>query len=468
MPMARILIVDDEAGVLQLCQRILRQVPGVEILLESQSPAALARLQSEEIDLLISDIVMPEINGIELLRQARQHNPQLSALMLTGHPTVETAVECMKLGAADYLTKPFLPEDLLAVVNRLLDDRRLRDENVLLRRQVERPYTCGNILGHTPGMQKVCEKVQRAAATDFDVMIVGETGTGKELVAHAIHTRSQRKEGPFVPVDCGAIPEDLMESEFFGHERGAFTGAQTRSLGLMEYANGGTFFMDEIAQMPPRLQAKLLRVLQERRIRRVGGTQEIDLNVRILVASSQDLREAVEQGRFRVDLYHRIDVVRIELPPLRERLEDIPLLVNHFLARLTKEMDRPPVEVAPDALEILLAYPWPGNVRELQNTMKRVLALCQNPIIGADDLPGELVAGSMDTPHGGGSFFAQRERRLTTFEKDYFHGLLRAHGGDVAAAAREAELPRGTLYRLLKKYGLNAMDYRTMALSLVK
>ncbi|MBI5384525.1 MAG: sigma-54-dependent Fis family transcriptional regulator [Verrucomicrobia bacterium] len=465
MSSTRILVVDDEESLLVFCGNILGRLPDVEAVLETDSEEAAARLQREEFDLLITDIIMPKLSGIDLLRQVRQRDPQLPVLVITGHPTVETAIECMKLGAADYITKPFVAETLQAAARRLLDERRLQEENLLLRRQVERPYTCGNILGHTPGMHKVCENVQRAAATNFDVLIIGETGTGKELVARGIHQSSARKDAPFVPVDCGAIPEELMESEFFGHERGAFTGAQTRSLGLMEFANKGTFFMDEIAQMPMRLQAKLLRVLQERKIRRVGSTHEISLDVRIVAASSVDLREAVQRERFRLDLYHRINVVRIELPPLRERVEDIPLLVRHFMERLSGEMERGRVEVTPEAMEVLTSYPWPGNVRELQNAMKRTLALSNGPVISAADLPDDLVARSGEIPRGGGSFFAQRERRLGAFEKEYFRALLGTFKGDVAAAAREAELPRGTVYRLLKKHGVNPTEFREAELA---
>ena len=459
-----IMLLDDEPGMLQFGAACLARLPDTEVLPVQDSARAVDRLREGGIDLLITDLMMPGFTGIEVLRQARESDPNLAALILTAYPSVDTAVLSMKLGAADYLTKPFQPEELEAAAQRLLEGRRLREENLSLRRHLERPYACGNMLGHTPGMQSVCEKVAKAAATDFDVMIIGETGTGKELVAHAIHQGSRRKDAPFVPVDCGAIPEDLLESEFFGHERGAFTGAQARSLGLMEFANKGTFFLDEVAQMPMRLQAKLLRVLQERRIRRVGGTQEIPVDVRVLVASSVSLDEAVRLGRFRLDLFHRINVVRIELPPLRERTEDIPLLVRHFLDRFTKEMDRPPVEPAPETLEVLANYPWPGNVRELQNVVKRALALSNEPVISVDHLPDEVVAaaglGSNEKATG---FFAQRERRLAAFEREYLRTLLASTQGDVAAAAREAQLPRGTFYRLLKKHALNPNGFRRAA-----
>ena len=273
MAKTRILIVDDEPGMLEVCADTLHRLADTEIVVETQSRRAAERLACESFDLLVADVCMPEMDGVELLRYARQHDPSLAALMLTAFPTVETAVESMKLGAADYITKPFLPDDLLANVRSLLEGKRLREENQLLRRQVERTYAFSEMLGKSPAMQRVFENIGRIAETDFDVLIIGETGTGKELVARAIHQRSRRHEGPFVPVDCGAIPDLLMESEFFGHERGAFTGATSRNLGLLEFANHGTFFLDELSQLPLRLQAKLLRVLQERKIRRVGGTK---------------------------------------------------------------------------------------------------------------------------------------------------------------------------------------------------
>jgi two-component system response regulator PilR (NtrC family) len=369
----------------------------------------------------------------------------------------------MKLGAADYIAKPFLPEDLLATVQRLLEGKRLREENRLLRRQVERTYAFGEIIGRSDAMQKVFENIRRVAATDFDVLIVGETGTGKELVARAIHQRSRRKEAPFVPVDCGAIPEQLMESEFFGHERGAFTGAQCRSLGLLEFANRGTFFMDEISQMPPRLQAKLLRVLQERKFRRVGSAKELELDLRIVAASSLDLESGIKQGSFRLDFFHRINVARIELPPLRARTEDIPLLVEHLLERYAREMEKPRAELGPEVLEVLTSYSWPGNIRELQNVLKRALSTTASGTIMADDLPDELVtrSGEVSMRQEDG-FFRARERRLVAFEAEYLRNLLSGCHGDVSGAARLARLPRGTLYRLLKKHDLNPAEFRAV------
>lgn len=456
----RILVVDDEQGMLEVCADTLQKLSETEIIIESKSTLAAERFSHESFDLLVADICMPRMNGVDLLRLARQRDPDIAALMLTAFPTVESAVESMKLGAADYIIKPFLPDDLLAAVQRLLECKKLREENRLLRRAVERSYVFRDIIGTSPPMQRVFEDIGRIAKTNFDVLIIGETGTGKELVARAIHQHSKRSEGPFVPVDCGAIPDLLMESEFFGHERGAFTGATSASIGLAEFANQGTFFLDEITQLPLHLQAKLLRVLQERKIRRVGSTKEIDLDVRVIAASSRCLEEEIRRERFRLDLYHRINVTRIELPPLRERTEDIPLLANSFVERYARELERPAISIGAEAMEVLTNYFWPGNVRQLQNTLKRILAMASHDVISPDDLPDEIVADAGYSAKSAHGFFQLRERRIAVFEKEYFRCLLQNCQGDVTRAAHEAHLPRGTVYRLLKKHELDPCHFR--------
>lgn len=409
MNKVRILVVDDEEGMLEVCEDILSELDGAEVVTRQDSIVAAQLLEEESFDLLITDIRMPKMDGVELLRLARGLDSNLVALILTAYPNVETAVETMKLGAVDYITKPFHPDDLLATVRRLVESRQLREENDLLRRQVERRYAFGDMLGKSQPMQKVFETIERVAETDVDVLITGETGTGKELVARSLHQGSKRKDGPFVPVDCGAIPEELMESEFFGHEKGAFTGAQTRSLGLLEYAHGGTFFLDEVGQLPLRLQVKLLRALQERRIRRVGGTSEIEVNVRVVAATSLDLEKEMNAGRFRLDFYHRIHVAHVELPPLREREGDIPFLTRLLLERLAKEMERGEVEMTEEAVEVLSCYSWPGNIRELQNVLKRTLAMSRSQLITPEDLPDDVVAeaGAL-MPEREEGFFVQR------------------------------------------------------------
>lgn len=461
MAKSRILVVDDEQGMLEVCVDCLSELADVEIIPEIKSARAAERLTTESWDLLITDVRMPEVGGVELLRIAHEEDPDLVVLMITAFPNVETAVECMKLGATDYITKPFLPDDLLSTVRRLLDARQLREENSLLLRHVERSYASRSLIGESAAMQTMLGAIQQLAPTNTDVLILGETGTGKELVARSLHQQSDRHNMRFVPVDCGAIPEDLMESEFFGHERGAFTGADSRSLGLMEFADGGTLFLDEIGELPLHLQAKLLRALEERRIRRVGGREEIDVDIRVIAATARDLDEDIRTKHFRADLYYRINVARIDVPPLRDRVSDIPILTRHFVERYAGEMVRGDVEVTAEVLEVLSSYHWPGNVRQLQNVIRRTLAMTRNQVITAADLPEEIVsmAGSQ-TGKGRNGFFDHRELRITAFEKEYLGSLLRNHKGDVPAAAAAAQLPRGTLYRLLKKHGLNAANFR--------
>lgn len=461
MTKQRILVVDDETGMLEVCGDILKKLDRVEVVLEQHSLRAAEMLKDGGWDLLISDIKMPHMSGIDLIRLAIEKDPTISSIIITAFPKVETAVESMKLGAADYLTKPFLPDDLLATARRLLETKRLREERNLLQRQVERRHSFGEMIGQSSVMQNIFELIQRVAEKDVDVLITGETGTGKELVARALHEYSTRKEQRFVPVDCGSIPDDLLESEFFGHERGAFTGAYARSLGLMEYASGGTFFLDEIAELPIRLQAKLLRALQERRIRRIGGDAERDVDIRVVAATARDLEEEIKQGRFRQDLFYRINVVHLKIPPLRERDGDIKLLTDYFITRFAKEMGSDDVRIDQEVHEVFARYSWPGNVRELQNVVKRVLAITRKRLITVDDLPDGIVAKAGNLPGGRDTgFFEQRNLHTAAFEKDYLDKLLNEHNGDVTKAAAVADLPRGTLYRLLGNHGLDPATYR--------
>jgi DNA-binding NtrC family response regulator len=457
----RVLIVDDEPGMLEVCEDILSELPRTRIVTEQDAVRAMGRITEENWELLITDLCMPGTDGLALLRMAHKHDPELPVLMLTAYPTVETAVESMKLGAADYLTKPFLPADLLLTVRRLLEGRRLREENRLLHRQVERGYAFGDMIGHSAAMHAVFDTIRQVAATDVDVVITGETGTGKELVARSIHQRSPRAQARFVPVDCGAIPEDLLESELFGHERGAFTGAHARSLGLLEFAHGGTFFMDEVAQLSVKLQAKLLRALQERRVRRVGGNLEIEVDVRVLAATSVDLQTEVNAQRFRMDLFYRINVAQIHLPPLRERLDDVPLLATHFATRYGREMGREDIDLDSGVTEVLCGYRWPGNVRELQNVIKRAIAMSRSDTISIDDLPEAVIANAVTPPAGAApGFFDLREQHTAQFEKEYLKRLLTNCHGNISQAAMEARLPRGTFYRLLNRHALDPASYR--------
>ncbi|MBX3468408.1 MAG: sigma-54-dependent Fis family transcriptional regulator [Planctomycetes bacterium] len=480
MPRPRVLVVDDEEGMLEVCQETLERLgEDVEVVVERHSARAVERLKDEAFDVMVTDIRMPGVDGVTLLRKAREHDPDLPVLMITGFPTIETAVECLRLGAVDYLTKPFLPDDLLSNVKRFLQERRLKDENRLLRRQVSRDYAFDDLVGGSPSMEAVFETVRRVADTDVDVLVVGETGTGKELVARAIHRRSRRGNERFIPVDCGAIPEHLLESEFFGYEKGAFTGANNRSIGLLEFADKGTFFLDEVGELPPLLQAKLLRALQERRIRRVGSKTETPVSVRVVAATGRDLDKMVGDGSFRQDLLYRINVVKIQLPPLRERGDDVLKLAQHFVQRHAREMGKNIKGIRPDALEVLAHYRWPGNVRELQNVIRRGIAMTRADEIGVEDLPDTLVvaagdgaarlastaaagaAGAASAALGaGGGFFEERARRMSAFEREYLAAMLEQHQGDVTTAAKDAGIPRGTYYRLMKNHGLKANDFR--------
>ena len=459
MSKARILIVDDETEMLETCRDVLASMQKVEVVTESKSTAAAKRMEKESFDLLLADLKMPEMDGLSLLQHARRVSPETIVVMFTGFPTVETAVEAVKKGAFDYITKPFTPDQLRIAVGRAIERKRLFEENRLLGREIEGGDRFDQMIGKSEAIRGVFRLIEQVAATDSDVLIRGESGTGKELVARSIHARGKRIGAHFVPVDCGAIPENLLENELFGHERGAYTGAEAASMGLLEFAHKGTLFLDEICELHPTLQAKLLRVLQERQFRRVGGNRLIDVDIRIVAATNREIDREVKEKRFREDLFYRINVVRIEVPPLRERTEDIPLLATVFLKRTSKEWGKGVGEIDPEAMEVLAHYSWPGNVRELQNVIKRGVVICRGERLTTDDLPAEIFeAGGIEEADG---FFPQREAKIRTFELEYFRSLLTRCRGDAAKAAEEARLPKGTLYRLLKKHRLSPESFKS-------
>jgi DNA-binding NtrC family response regulator len=461
MPVTRILVVDDDPFIREFCKDTLQALPEMEVLVEERSPLVPERIEKEQIDLLITDIMMPEMNGVELLQKVRANDPDLPVLVITAHPTLDSSIECLRYGAADYIMKPILADDLAASVRRLIGERRLREENRLLQRRIEGWITDGEIVGRSDEILKVLDTARRLAGTDVPVLIGGETGTGKELVARSIHRNSDRREMRFVPVDCGAVPEHLIESEFFGHERGAFTGADRKSLGLMEFADGGTLFLDEIGELPLLLQAKLLRAIQEGKVRRIGGREEIPVDVRIITSTNRDLAAEVKDGRFREDLYFRIRVGEILIPPLRKRRGDIPLLFEHFRERFTREMGRPAGETERGVLEILSAYNWPGNVRELLNCVRRMLAMCAGEALSVEDIPEDIVASvRSESESGSRGFFRDRARVVGEFEREYLVSHLKMTSGDMSEAARRMEVPRRTLYRLVKRHGIEPDDYR--------
>jgi two-component system response regulator PilR (NtrC family) len=382
----QILLVDDEESMREFLSIMLHR-EGYQVDAVGDGAQAVERLKVQGYDLVISDIKMPRLNGFELLAHIRERFPETVVLMITAFSTTEEAVEAMKQGAYDYITKPFRNEEIRLIVKNALERRSLRQENLLLKKEIDRRYSFGSLIGKSKKMQEVYELIEKVATSRANVLVAGESGTGKELVAKAIHYNSERKEKPFVAVNCGAIPENLLESELFGHEKGSFTGAIQQKAGLFEVANGGTLFLDEIGELPASMQVKLLRVLQEREFRRVGGTKNIQVDVRLIAASNKELEEEVARGAFREDLFYRLNVIRILLPPLRERREDIPLLIEHFYRNIT---GRQGVEIAEGALRSLLDYHWPGNVRELENVVERCLVLGQSNQITASGLPPQF------------------------------------------------------------------------------
>ncbi len=455
-----ILVVDDEPSMRELLQIVLRR-EGYDVRLADNGRAAIAILEREPADVLISDIKMPDMNGVEVLREAKRLDPDLVGIMVTAFASTETAVEALRLGAYDYLTKPFDVDELKAKVRNALERRALRQENVLLKRALRSSSEYSNILGKSKVMHALFDLVETVAPTNSTILITGESGTGKELVARAIHFNSLRHERPFVALNCGALPETLLESELFGHVRGAFTGAAGNKKGLIETAERGTVFLDEISEMSPMMQVKLLRVLQERKFRRVGGVDEIEADIRIIAATNQDLGHLVEQGKFREDLYYRINVIPVQLPPLRDRREDIPLLVEHFLSKYCGQMGKQTSGVAPEALHALEEFDWPGNVRQLENIMERAVALERGSHIQLASLPADVVRGVS----GGGSDSRPDKanlpengvdlpKHLETQEREFVSRALRQSAGRHDKAARLLGISPRQFRYLLDKHSL--------------
>lgn len=389
-----ILIADDEPNIRRVLEAVLSK-EGYQVIAAENAKRALDAVSSNtSIDVLVSDLIMPDMNGVELLEAARQINPSISVIMITAHGTIKSAVDAMRLGAFDYITKPFDMDELKVVVKKALERRRLIDENRELRQQLKTRYRFDNIIGVSSAMQEVFRLVERVAGTRASVLIRGESGTGKELIARALHFNSNRSQNPFVPVACVALSEQLLESELFGHEKGAFTGAVAQKPGRFEMAHTGTLFLDEIGDIPGQVQMKLLRVLQEREFERVGGLKTIKVDVRLVTATNHDLEQAVKDSKFREDLYYRLQVVQIYIAPLRERTEDIPPLVEHFIEKYSSDNGKDIKYVSPEALELMMSYRWPGNVRELENVIERAIVLADpdTQLITPDILPMSLLA----------------------------------------------------------------------------
>ncbi len=465
MTRARVLIVDDEPDMVENCARILGRA-GYHCLTATAGRRGLTLLESERPDLLLTDLKMPEVDGMELLRRAREVEPLMPVIMITAFATIESAVAAIKEGAFDYLPKNFSVDQLRMAVERALRHRGLQLENKNLREQLQQTFGLENIIGTSPAMAQVFELLKKAARSEANILVVGESGTGKELIARAIHANSPRAAQAFVPVDCASLPEQLLESELFGHEKGAFTGAVRSKPGLMEVAHRGTLLLDEIAELPAALQVKLLRALQERQIRRVGGTSLVDVDVRLVSATNRDLREAVAKGQFREELYYRVNVIAIKLPPLRDRAGDVKLLAHAFLKKYGQGRIAGIDDCAMAALE---AYGWPGNVRELQNVIERACALAEVETITRRDLPEHVLGpavppggASPATPAPGEALTSgaelplkdAKERWLHVLEASYLRDLLDRHGGNISAAAKSAGIDRKTFHRLINKYQL--------------
>jgi DNA-binding NtrC family response regulator len=440
---ARILIVDDEVAMREALKDWLLE-DGYEVGLAESGKEAIARAGEKSWDVILLDLKMPGMDGIETLRRLKgdEVNTEAEILMMTAYATVDTAVQAMKEGAFDYLVKPFDPEEVQIQIQKIVSHRELVLENILLRQKLEERSEYDEIIGKSDAMQEIYDMISRVAPTDSTVLITGESGTGKELVAQAIHGNSQRCYMPFIAVSCGALPDSLLESELFGYEKGAFTGAEHTKKGRFELADQGTLFLDEIGDISLKTQVDLLRVLQEKKFRRLGGQEEIGVDVRILTATNRDLKKAISDHRFREDLFYRLNVISIHLPPLRERKEDIPLLVKAFIWRYCLEMNKEPVKTAPSAMKLLIDYDWPGNVRELENVIERALVIGRGPEIVTDDLP---FARKELTPD-------KLPRSLKLMEKYHIETILKETGWNISQTARLLEIDRQTLYNKIEKY----------------
>ncbi|GBD92641.1 transcriptional regulatory protein ZraR [bacterium BMS3Abin05] len=449
----QVLIVDDDINIRKMIEIHLKKDKIYELLSTSNGEACLKIMQENIPDFVLLDIQMPGIDGIETLRRIKKDNPKIPVVMMTAHGTIETAVKSMQLGAFDFITKPFSGDRLRLTVKNAIENSSLKAEVSRLRQELQERYRFENIVGESGSMQEVFKAVKKVTDSNVTVLLQGESGTGKELIARAIHFESEkRKNRPFVPVNCSALPESLLESELFGHEKGSFTGASSRRIGKFEQADGGTVFLDEIGEMSPSTQVKILRVLQEREFERVGGNELIHVDVRIISATNKDLEEAIKKGQFREDLYYRLSVFPIVIPPLRERKEDIPLLAQFFVDKYSEREGKEVLELFPDTLELLTAYHWPGNVRELENAIERAVILASTDQILPKDLPANVraVGEKKIAEPGSGPLNSWIER----LEEEALRKALLESEGNVSLTARKLGIGRATIYRKARKYGL--------------
>jgi two-component system response regulator HydG len=439
----KILVVDDELIVRESLIGWLRK-SGYEVAGADGGRQALAILAENDYDLVFLDFKMPEMSGIEVLEQIKANYPQTMVVMITAYGSIQIAVEAMKLGAHDYLMKPFEPEGLALLVEKLLNQKKLLDENLLLREQVQTRVRCDDLIGASKCMRQLFGLIEEVAKVESPILIRGETGTGKELVAKAIHSRSTRCFGPFIPINCGAFTETLLEGELFGHESGAFTGAVRARKGRIEMAHEGTLFLDEIGEIPLKMQVDLLRVLEQRALHRVGGTKEVRVDFRLISATHRDLLNEIERGNFRQDFYYRLNVIEIEVPPLRQRDEDVPVLAQHFMERFRRETNKPILGIQQQALDLLVTYDWPGNVRELENAIERAVVLARGRYLTRDDFA--FLFRSPTTP--------VVPQSLKENERQHIDRILKLCGWNISKAANVLEISRITLHSKIKKYVL--------------
>lgn len=460
MPQGKILIVDDKANIREVLSAILME-EGYEVVASSNANQAMEEIATVLPDIIITDIRMPGMDGIDFLKAIKEMDMNIPVVLITAYGSIESAVEAIKIGAYDYLTKPINHEKLKIIIQRALEKRKYILENKYLRQELQEKYSFCNIVGSSKKMEKVFEMIKTVSNTLSTVLIQGASGTGKELIAKAIHQSSQRREKPFVGINCSALSEGLLESELFGHERGAFTGAIARKKGRFELAHGGTLFLDEVGEISPGLQVKLLRALQEKQFERVGGIEPIKVDFRLITATNKDLKNEVLRGNFRGDLYYRLSVITIRLPSLREKREDIPLLISHFLQKYNLREGKKIGTVAPEVMNILMKYDWPGNVRELENFIERAVVVCNSEMITADELPEEIqedLFGKEEEVYIPPSTIEEMD--LHKKEKELILEALRKTGWNKARAAKLLNIHRRTIYNRIKKYSLNLFDIK--------
>ncbi len=457
--MTKILLVDDDPRSLEALSRTL-QMMGFQTVGSSDPKTAQDLLRTERYDVVIADLIMREVDGIGLLEFSKKTDPDLPVIILTGYGTVKSAVDAMKRGAFDYVTKPYNIDEIDLIVRRALQQRDLLLENRMLRETLSQRLPFSNIVSEDEAIKPILRQVQTLSNTDSTVLITGESGTGKELIARALHYSGNRQNAPFVVIDCGGLTETILESEIFGHVKGAFTGAYFHKKGYLEVAEGGTLFFDEIGELPYPLQRKLLRVIQEREFSKVGDTKTLKTNIRILTATNKDLRTEVNQGRFREDLYYRLNVISLHIPPLRERIHDIPLLANYFIREFNVRFGKRVTQITDEALAKLMNFPWPGNVRELKNAIEKIMNFKEGDTITVEDLSEEFKALKEDRHSFNRSFKEIKKEAVTHLSRDYIKGLLGFHKGNVTKAALKAQMDRGNFRKLMKRYNISAKEFR--------